>query len=221
MLRRMALVRTDVSEELSASIIRVTRIGEPGIMLAVTSNRRTLRRNTKWERKLALNRRPHLPQPDNEPRSVAFLPFVGTVFNRISRELARHIKYVGLPHMKLSSLLCPVKDHLGLRTPGVYRIPCECGRVYTGQRGINGFGLPSHCPITECVHEVTTSILMATSCDLSGLRRETRATRKRTGDIPNTPTRCARSVVCGCTCSDGVYSWHYIRQKRCKLILYL
>jgi hypothetical protein len=28
MLRRVALVRTDVSEELSASIIRVTRIGE-------------------------------------------------------------------------------------------------------------------------------------------------------------------------------------------------
>jgi hypothetical protein len=37
--------------------------------------------------------------------------------------------------MKLSSLLCPVKDHLGLRTPAVYRIPCECGRVYIGQTG--------------------------------------------------------------------------------------
>jgi hypothetical protein len=46
MLRRVALVRTDVSEEHSASIIRVTRIGELGT-LAVTSNRRTLRRNTK------------------------------------------------------------------------------------------------------------------------------------------------------------------------------
>jgi hypothetical protein len=46
MLRRVALVRTDVSEELSASIIRVTRIGELGT-LAVTINRRTLRRNTK------------------------------------------------------------------------------------------------------------------------------------------------------------------------------
>jgi hypothetical protein len=41
MLRRVALVRTDVSEELSASIIRVTRIGELGATLAVTSNRRT------------------------------------------------------------------------------------------------------------------------------------------------------------------------------------
>jgi hypothetical protein len=47
MLRHVALVRTDVSEELSASIIRVTRIGELVTTLAVTSNRRTLRRNTK------------------------------------------------------------------------------------------------------------------------------------------------------------------------------
>jgi hypothetical protein len=39
MLRRVALVRTDVSEELSASIIRVTRIGELETTLAVTSNR--------------------------------------------------------------------------------------------------------------------------------------------------------------------------------------
>jgi hypothetical protein len=41
MLRRVALVRTDVSEERSACIIRVTRIGELGTTLAVTSNRRT------------------------------------------------------------------------------------------------------------------------------------------------------------------------------------
>jgi hypothetical protein len=39
MLRRVALVRTDVSKELSASFIRVTRIGELGTTLAVTSNR--------------------------------------------------------------------------------------------------------------------------------------------------------------------------------------
>jgi hypothetical protein len=42
-LRCVALVRTDVLEELSASFIRVTRIGELGTTLAVTSNRRTLR----------------------------------------------------------------------------------------------------------------------------------------------------------------------------------
>jgi hypothetical protein len=42
MLRRVALVKTDVSEEPGASI-RATRIGETGTTLAATSNRRTLR----------------------------------------------------------------------------------------------------------------------------------------------------------------------------------
>jgi hypothetical protein len=49
MLHRVALVRTDVSEELGTSIIMVTRIGELGTTLAVTSNRSTLRRNTKYK----------------------------------------------------------------------------------------------------------------------------------------------------------------------------
>jgi hypothetical protein len=44
-LRRVALVRTDVSKELSDSFIRVTRIGELETTLAVTSNRRTLKRS--------------------------------------------------------------------------------------------------------------------------------------------------------------------------------
>jgi hypothetical protein len=43
MLRRVALVRSDVSEEFSISFIGVTRIGELGTTPAVTSNRRTLR----------------------------------------------------------------------------------------------------------------------------------------------------------------------------------
>jgi hypothetical protein len=46
MLRRVALVRTVVSEERSAYFIKVTIIGELRTTLAVTSNRRTLRRNT-------------------------------------------------------------------------------------------------------------------------------------------------------------------------------
>jgi hypothetical protein len=46
MLRRAALVRTDVSEELSASFIKVTRIGDLGRTQAATSNRLTLQRNS-------------------------------------------------------------------------------------------------------------------------------------------------------------------------------
>jgi hypothetical protein len=50
MLGRVTLVRTDVSEELSDSFISVRRIGELRKTLAVTSNPRTLRRNTIFTR---------------------------------------------------------------------------------------------------------------------------------------------------------------------------
>jgi hypothetical protein len=43
----VAVVRTDVSEELRASFIRMTKIVELGSTLAVTSNQNALRRNTK------------------------------------------------------------------------------------------------------------------------------------------------------------------------------
>jgi hypothetical protein len=43
MLRRVALVKTDVSEKFSASFIRVTTISELVTTLAVTNNRRKLR----------------------------------------------------------------------------------------------------------------------------------------------------------------------------------
>jgi hypothetical protein len=46
MLRGVARVRTEVSEEPSVSFIRVTRICELGTTLALTSIRLTLRRNT-------------------------------------------------------------------------------------------------------------------------------------------------------------------------------
>jgi hypothetical protein len=46
LLRRVVLVRTDVSEEPGASFTRVTKIGEIGTTQDATSNRRTLQRNT-------------------------------------------------------------------------------------------------------------------------------------------------------------------------------
>jgi hypothetical protein len=48
MLRCVALVSTGVSEELSVSFIRVTRIGELGKTLDVTSNPHKLRRNSQF-----------------------------------------------------------------------------------------------------------------------------------------------------------------------------
>jgi hypothetical protein len=47
MLRRVALVKTDVSEEISASIMTVTRIGELGTMLALRSSETFLTKATR------------------------------------------------------------------------------------------------------------------------------------------------------------------------------
>jgi hypothetical protein len=55
MSRRVALVRTDVSEEPSASLIRATGIYELGTTLAVTSNRCTQGINTKLRLKLVVS----------------------------------------------------------------------------------------------------------------------------------------------------------------------
>jgi hypothetical protein len=47
--------------------------------------------------------------------------------------LAKHIRSVIQPPRKIFSYLPPVRDALGLRTPGIYSIPYECSRVYIGQ----------------------------------------------------------------------------------------
>jgi hypothetical protein len=82
----------------------------------------------------ALSLPPRVLQPDEKSDSVALLLYVGSIFNRISRVLSRHNTMSGgLPLRNISSFLRSVKDDLGLKTPGVYSIPCECGQVYTGQ----------------------------------------------------------------------------------------
>jgi hypothetical protein len=72
----------------------------------------------------------------DKPPSTAYIPYTQTTYGRLSRMLAKHnIKSVAIPPRKILSYFPPVKDSLGLRTPGVYSIPCECGRVYIGQSG--------------------------------------------------------------------------------------
>jgi len=75
---------------------------------------------------------------DDKPTSSAYIPYTQTTFGRLSRMLAKHnIKSVALPPRKIFGYLPPVKDALGLRTPGIYSIPCECGRVYIGQSALS------------------------------------------------------------------------------------
>jgi hypothetical protein len=60
-----------------------------------------------------LNRRPNISKTEDNPDSVAFLLYVGTIFNRIRRVLSRHnIKSVG-PTPKLEDHpLSAVRDCL-------------------------------------------------------------------------------------------------------------
>jgi hypothetical protein len=67
---------------------------------------------------------------------MASLPFVASIFNCINRVLVRHnIETVDFLPRKVTSFLQPVKDDLGLKTAGIYSIPCECGKVNIGQTG--------------------------------------------------------------------------------------
>jgi hypothetical protein len=70
MLCCVALVRSDVSEELRALIIRWTRIGELGTTLALTINRRTLGRTHRSH--LPMNTNHHLKTGGKFMTSVPF-----------------------------------------------------------------------------------------------------------------------------------------------------
>jgi hypothetical protein len=75
-------------------------------------------------------------ETDDKPALTVYIPYTQTTFGRLSRMLAKHnTKTVALPVRKIFSHLPPVKDALGLKTPGIYSIPYERVRVYIGQSG--------------------------------------------------------------------------------------
>jgi hypothetical protein len=81
-----------------------------------------------------MNQEKQATQPKEKFMATAYIPYTTTTYNRLSKMLAKlNINSVTLPPRKISSFLPPVKDELGLKTPGIYRIPCECGKVNIGQ----------------------------------------------------------------------------------------
>jgi hypothetical protein len=82
----------------------------------------------------ALKPQANTAKTNDKPTSTAHIPYTQTTYGRLSRMLAKHnIKSIAIPPKKISNYLPPVKDTVGLRTPGIYSIPCECGKVYIGQ----------------------------------------------------------------------------------------
>jgi hypothetical protein len=65
--------------------------------------------------------------------AVARLPYQGAASHKVSRLLAKYNIQTVLIPAKNIHLLRLAKDKLGLRTAGIYHIPCECRKVYVGQ----------------------------------------------------------------------------------------
>jgi hypothetical protein len=82
---------------------------------------------------LSIHRRESLP-PRRSPLRSPFFPL------STQPSIASAVCYPGTTSSlwafrrgKLLIFFRPVKDNLGLKTPGVYSIPCECGQVYIGR----------------------------------------------------------------------------------------
>ncbi|KAJ4447511.1 hypothetical protein ANN_09518 [Periplaneta americana] len=70
-----------------------------------------------------------------ETKGMAYIPFYGPISGKIGRLLRKHgIKTIHKPPTKIQNLLRPVKDDLGLRTPGVYKIPLAQHSLETGHK---------------------------------------------------------------------------------------
>ncbi|XP_046388240.1 uncharacterized protein LOC124157496 [Ischnura elegans] len=82
----------------------------------------------------SLKKKGEAEKPKVKPTARACLPYVSTISNKIARILRRHnVETIHKPPGKLKALLGTTKDKLGLKTSGVYHIPCDCGQVYIGE----------------------------------------------------------------------------------------
>eukprot|EP00057_Strongylocentrotus_purpuratus_P003565 XP_003726908.1 PREDICTED: uncharacterized protein LOC100891345 [Strongylocentrotus purpuratus] len=73
------------------------------------------------------------------PKQTVVLPYIGQAYHKIQRFLqAADIQVRQSCSKKLHSILYSHKDkHPNHKKAGVYKIPCECGKVYIGETGRN------------------------------------------------------------------------------------
>jgi hypothetical protein len=144
MLRRVALIRTDVSEKHIFSIIRLTRIGELGTTLAVTSNWSKLRRTTgyflarwllpPWWRGYVPPKRRFL----HEPQGVTSQK---TSFYSHSRENLK--SYIALTGWSLQQRynVFPVRCQLGSYIPEANILHSHCRENFKSYIALSGWTL--------------------------------------------------------------------------------
>jgi hypothetical protein len=87
LLRHVALVRTDVSEEPGASFIRVTKIGELGATQAATSNQPMLQRITKAPGSSETSVLTRATRRNNPENTILQLSYVLLSCNHSEREI--------------------------------------------------------------------------------------------------------------------------------------
>ena len=77
-----------------------------------------------------------VPQVVTKRKLYATLPFIANVTDKIGRILNKYdIQTSYKSNLKIRDLLGNVKDIVPLHCSGIYKIPCQCGKVYIGQTG--------------------------------------------------------------------------------------
>ncbi|KAI5646808.1 hypothetical protein NE865_01063 [Phthorimaea operculella] len=88
-----------------------------------------------WKQSLRIANSSNKQKPHTVERRPIYLPFVKGVTDKIGFLLSRkfNIKTIFRPHTQIKRWLRSPKDKERLSGPGVYEIPCECGKSYIGE----------------------------------------------------------------------------------------
>jgi hypothetical protein len=77
-----------------------------------------------------------MPHRRTETIGTAVLPFEQAVSHKIRSLLSKHnIRIIHDPVKKTNQMLRQIKNKLDLNVSGIYRMPCERGKVCIGQTG--------------------------------------------------------------------------------------
>ncbi|XP_026325750.1 uncharacterized protein LOC113234614 [Hyposmocoma kahamanoa] len=89
----------------------------------------------KWKQSWRVANASTRPRPESAERVVAYLPYVRGVTDVIGNLLRRRysINTIFRPLTQLRQLLRSPKDRDPLGVPGVYMVPCDCGKCYVGE----------------------------------------------------------------------------------------